>query len=548
MTSASIAERVFDRPAVLVPQPLSESEFAELVALAARIKQSSASTARVPVSRPLPARWVVWSAAIAAISFLLFHIRDMSFCDPDMWHEMALFRQTLIEGRVPREDRFAYTPTVSPSIHHEWGSGAVFYAVATTFGASGIIVLKFALVAAVVSCCYWCARRRGASAPVFLFVTPAMSVFSSYGFATIRAQGFTLVLLSLMLCLLEADQRGRRWWIVLWLPLHVVWLNIHAGFIVGAGLMALHACEQIVRRRPFWHFVPVGAALAVLILVNPYGAQYIPYLMDGLTMARPLIVEWNPLWRNDAGIFSLYLISLVPIAFVIRQLGFRRLTGIVVLAATAYAAARHTRHLSLYCVVWACYVPGYLQQTAIGPWVEEIFHSGRRLVALLSLSVDLIFSGRTIPAAPWQLTIPSTNADARIGTMCYPVGAVQFLAEAGFRGNLMLPFEVGGYAMWKLFPNAKVSIDGRYEVAYQPGVLEEHLRLFQAELGWQEILTKYPTDAVLIPCLSRLSSVMPTMTGWNRPYCDGVYEVYTRPGLRLPSRTLTPSQMRASMP
>src|SRR5271170_6337395 len=103
----------------------------------------------------------------------------MSFCDPDMWHEMALFRQTLIEGGVPREDRFAYTPTVSPSIHHEWGAGAIFYAVATTFGATGIIVFKFALVAAVVSCCYWCARRRGAGAAVFLSATPSMSLFSS---------------------------------------------------------------------------------------------------------------------------------------------------------------------------------------------------------------------------------------------------------------------------------------------------------------------------------------------------------------------------------
>ena len=97
-------------------------------------------------------------------------------------------------------------------------------------------------------------RLRGAGTAVFLSVTTAVTLFSSYGFATIRAQMFTLLFLALMLCFLEIDQRGRRRWILLWLPLYVVWLNVHAGFVVGAGLMALHACEQIVRRRPFAHF------------------------------------------------------------------------------------------------------------------------------------------------------------------------------------------------------------------------------------------------------------------------------------------------------
>ena len=117
--------------------------------------------------------------------------------------------------------------------------------------------------------------------------------------------------------------------------------------------MALHACEQIIRRRPFWHFVPIGIALGALVFVNPYGPQYIPYLKHGLTMARPLIVEWNPLYQHDTRLFILYLLSLAPVVYAFQQLGFHRMAGIIVLAASAYAAAKHTRHLSavLCCVV-----------------------------------------------------------------------------------------------------------------------------------------------------------------------------------------------------
>lgn len=527
---------------------LSTDDLADLV-LAQRASDTPilnpSPIAREPAA-PAAVAAVYLSAGIAAISFLLLHICDMNFCDPDMWHEMSLFRQSLVEGRVPTEDRFAYTPTVSPSIHHEWGAGAIFYAVTISCGAPGIMALKYALVAGVVAGCYWCARARGTSAAVFLTVAPAMALFSSYGFTTIRAQAFTLLLLTIMLCFLELDQRGKRWWIAAWLPLHVVWLNVHGGFVVGSGLMAIHAVEQIIRRKPFWHFVPIGATLFALIFVNPYGSQYLPYLMHGLTMARPLIVEWNPLWQHDTRVFGLYLLSLVPVVVCVRQLGIRRMAGILVLAATAYAALKHTRHLSLYCVVWTCYVPGYLQQLKFGSFVGDVFRQQGRLVAQVSVIVTLVCMCRVIPAAPWHLNIPDTNADLEQGLVCYPVHAVQYLADSDFQGNLLLPFEVGGYAMWKLHPKAKVSIDGRYEVAYQPGVLEEHLLLFRAKRGWQDVLAKYPTDAVMIPRLSRLSAAMPSMIGWSRAYCDDVYEVYTRPGLTLASANDTRTAMATS--
>jgi hypothetical protein len=484
-----------------------------------------ADVARAQVIHP---RWVYLSAALAAVSFLVLMIANMNFCDPDVWHEISLFREALAEGRVPTEDHFAYTPTVSPSIHHEWGTGAILYGVMTTFGGPGMMVLKYTLGAAVVGLCYWCARRRGTSAAVFLWVAPAMAPFASYGFATIRAQLFTLVFLAALLCLLEIDRRGRRWWIAVWLPMYVVWLNLHAGFAVGAVLMALYACEQAIRRQPFWHFVPVGAAMAALVFVNPYGAAYVPYLMHGLTMDRPLIVEWQPLWGHDPRVFIMFLVSLVPIGYAIWQVGIRKLTGILLLAATAYAALRHTRHLSLYCVVWACYVPGYLQMTNVGAALDRTFRECGKLVMQASLIAALVFLGRSIPNQPWRMTMPASLDDAKGGGMCYPLGAIRYLDETGFRGNLMLPFENGGYATWKLYPKVKVSIDGRYEVAYQPGVLEDHIRLYETQDGWLDVLSKYPTDAVIVPSPTPLAAAMPNVPGWKKTYDDGVCAVYAR--------------------
>ncbi len=64
-------------------------------------------------------------AALSALAGLfLCCIALNTFVDPDIWHEMALFREALALGYLPLADQFAYTPTVYPSVHHEWGTGA----------------------------------------------------------------------------------------------------------------------------------------------------------------------------------------------------------------------------------------------------------------------------------------------------------------------------------------------------------------------------------------------------------------------------------------
>jgi hypothetical protein len=163
--------------------------------------------------------------------------------------------------------------------------------------------------------------------------------------------------------------------------------------------------------------------------------------------------------------------------------------------------------------------------------IDRLFAHYGQLVTQMSVLVSVLCLCRVVSASPWQLLIPSTNEHSKQGLVCYPVGAVEYLAETEFHGNLMLPFEVGGYAMWKLHPNVKVSIDGRYEVAYPDGLLEEHLLLFAAKPGWQKVLNKYPSDALLVPALSRLAIVMPFHEGWTRVYQDGVYNVYKRTGV-----------------
>src|SRR5687768_9776553 len=85
-------------------------------------------------------RSTVWlGLALLFISRISWNVADL-----DIWHEMALIRESILLGKIPSVDHFAYTPTLPAVVHHEWGAGVLAYAAATLFGAPGILILKYA--------------------------------------------------------------------------------------------------------------------------------------------------------------------------------------------------------------------------------------------------------------------------------------------------------------------------------------------------------------------------------------------------------------------
>lgn len=458
-------------------------------------------------------RLAAWILAAVATGFLAYIARTHEITH-DAFHEMALFREALVAGAMPQQDVFAYTPTVDTSVHHEWGTGAVLYfaTVGSGLGLAGLSALKFLLVAALWLVIYRVARMRGAHPVVFgclaLVVFPVMWV----GFATVRAQLFTLVFLALQLWMHEIDARGRRYWVVLWLAMLTVWLNLHAGFVVGMGLLAFHSMERVSwtawKTRSIssvltqhWHLVVACIGSLCVLPINPYGWKYIPYLIRAIGMPRPLIREWKPIWHTYAPeITILFLLAAIGLFVFAVRVGIgktakHRLRGAAFLALCFYMTIKHIRHGSLLAVVWLAYVPAWLTRTSAGQLLIRSVSENRNLVIR---TCQAVIASSAVFASWHHVWRPSLPPAPLYSTACYPVGAVEYLRASEFEGNLLTPFHVGAYISWELYPDVKVSFDGRYEVAYQHGVMEEHNRFLSVEPGWTGFLDRYPTDAILV--------------------------------------------------
>jgi hypothetical protein len=477
------------------------------------------------------AKWLL----IAALAAFLLSRTASCVVDLDLWHELALAREIVQTGAVPWEDHFAFTPNVYPVVHHEWGAGMIAYGAMLLAGSAGILVLKFALIAGVAIVCWCNARGRGASVLSTGIVLALAIVLSDYSFATVRAQMYSYLLAALLLWGFDRDRQGDRRWLLGLFALFPLWVNLHGGCLVGAAFVGAHWLEQLLRRQPHWHIFGAGAALVPLALLNPWGHHYLTYLARAITMPRPAIAEWASLWEAGQSHHLLAFLVSVGLAWLVLRDGrWRRTPGILLLAATALAALKSHRFLAFYAIAYASDLPAALSRCSLGRDLSRWWWSYQKALAILFAIATVVLLVRAGSLEPWRLRVPGTQIEGLSAHVVFPVGAVEYLREREFRGNVITPYDWGSYVMWKLGPDVQVSLDSRYEVAYPAGLMEFHQQLIEARGDWRWLLEKYPADAVLAAKDVPLATALEKHPGWRLYFRDAECSVFGRDTLGWP--------------
>jgi hypothetical protein len=467
-----------------------------------------------------------------------FQFIAYNFVDIDIWHQMALIRESLSAGHLLKTDPYAYTPTL-PWIDHEWGAGVIAYFAMAWLGSRALLLLKFLTALGTGFLCVRCSETRGGDFRILSVCAP-LAIFLSYVgfFAAIRAQAYSFFLTALWLWFLELDCRGFRSWMIAGLAIFPFWVNVHAGFVVALGLTGVHALENCLRHKPIRHLLLLLCGMCLEVFVNPYGLRYFRYLHRALSMARPYAPEWRPVYGLGSTLTAGFIAVVLLALYSAWSVGWPRATGIFVLASTAVEAALHRKLLPLFAVAWLCYVPAYLQATSLGMWWVQFTRRRAGFLATAWIAFIFVCVLAAIRQKPWNLDVPQP---------LYPVGPVRYLAKQKFAGNLMVPFRLGAYVSWKLYPAVKVSVDSRYEVAYPNPVVAQLFDFYAGGAGWQSTLKAFPTDAVLIPIDAPIANLMPG-TGWPRVYTDRQFQIYTRPGLALPVEDWRSTLFRGTFP
>jgi hypothetical protein len=497
--------------------------------------------------------------AVLAVSLLVAffaYIARLSDVTHDAFHEMALVRVFAESGTFPLRDVFAFTPTIQPAVHHEWGTGLVLYWCAgiSPLGLNGMAVLRVLIVLAIAAALYRCARNGGAHPLLFVVCAPILFPLLWVGFGTIRAQIFTLLFILLQILMQQSDWHGQKRWVFAWSFLYIVWLNMHAGFVVGIGLMFFHVVERWLNELgqdwslaslqktyfKLWHHLLLPPILVIGLQINPWGLKYGPYLLRAISMPRPTMLEWQPLWMTHDNVTAMaaFSLSVLALGYIAKNRRWTRLRGWLFCCVAAYMALKHLRHGSIYAVVWMAYMPGWLTPTAFGRTAIATLVNCRNMAIRIAVGVSIACLAFILWNPIWQVTMPNNEPD---GAMVYPTGAVQYLKAHSFSGNLMTPFASGAYVSWMCYPAVRVSIDGRYEVAYRDDVLPKHNQFYSASQGWEKVLDEYPADVILVqanaPVKKWLGKPGTKTEAWRVVYEDAVFSLYANNDWGIPVST-----------
>jgi hypothetical protein len=263
-------------------------------------------------------------------------------------------------------------------------------------------------------------------------------------------------------------------------------------------------------------------------LANPfhYRALLFPFQVMGERLSQAWIIEWAspPFGHPQVLVLELMLGLMLLVALgTARPVPVRDLVVLVPLVHLAFQATRNTPLL----VIVATPILGRAVVSCAGAHWDRLPAFARRAVVVGTLGLVLsacgLVAGSRQPAQVLHAFRPAFGVADTL-----PAGAVDFLRREGRRGTLWNEYVWGGYLIWHLYPELRVSIDGRMAV-YGPARFGEHLAVAELEPGWQDVLARLEATAAVVRTGSPLVAAL-RASGWRVRYHDRVATVLDPPG------------------
>lgn len=455
--------------------------------------------------------------------------------DLDLWHRMAVGKIYSQLGSVVSHDIFTYFPSKALWVDHEWLSGVVFYNLTHYFGDYGITAFKIVSLFIVLLLIYKTNQlifpEQGKHRIVFYIV--AILEICTGLISTLRCQAFTYIFFILWLYLLERIRRGENRLIWVFPVTALIWANMHAGFAAGFGLIIFYAAGEFLNKKSYLKYLGILALCIPVTLINPYGLKYWHYLAEALTMARPYITEWEPIKPFESfysllGLKLQFLLIVPSIIYAVftayknKNSEKIRLDWVEIIAVvvTLYLSIKHNRHVIFFSIILAVFGFKYYVM-----FMNFLFADVKKKILSfvpqekhhLVYFAKYIFTYGLISGF-FIMTILSEPIKVKLEK--YPPKAVEFIKINKLKGNLLVPFNWGSYALWKLHPQNLISIDGRYEETYTNQAYADSCEITFYGKKWKETFNKYHHDVVLLYKDTAIEKALRKLKDWKVVYED----------------------------
>lgn len=489
----------------------------------------------------------IWQIGITEKLLLLLSvvITFKSLLDPDFGWHLRSGTELLATLRVPKFDIFSHSLPDWPWVNHEWLADGIVAAIFNTLGPFMLIFLFSLLIVG--------AFLLGASLTKIEFrykiIASLIAILAALPILGVRMQMITLFGMALTMWILYRYRQGQikhLWW---FLPIFLLWTNLHGGFTIGLVILAVFFLSESIKilirhlkpkfykklkitedtlsfiklRHLFW----IGWLSGLVTLINPYGwgLYYDFYKLFKEPFAILGISEWqgvdllHPMSRN----FFIYLILFV----VVLILAYRRVepTRWIISGLFLYLSFLYWRNMPFFMIMSVGFLAEIIQHNT--HLIFEKVTKTKWITVVTVIVVAILTAFRINDVVPNTL-YPEKN----FKTGKYPYDTIAWMkANPDKIGTTMFnEYDWGGFLIWQ-FPEQKVFIDGRmpfwkiddrfafYDGEYAMAAQPDSIEMLQ---------TRYGVDWVIIRKERPLAWALGGQNDWQRVYSDDFAVIYRK--------------------
>jgi hypothetical protein len=476
-------------------------------------------------------QWLDWPVRLFIASSAVYFFSFVS-ADPDLWGHVK-FGEALWETKtLSPHNLYSFTAPNHPWINHEWLSELFFYATYRFFGDTGLLLLKLGVGLVIVWLIYDIALFRGAQIVVLAMGLGLVISVMSPGFM-VRPHIFSLLFFALFFHILHCylERQKNKLWLLPFIM--IIWCNSHGGFLIGwvqyTVVLVWQGLAWIFKERKvgpslkvllFWYLLTTAACF-----VTPNGIKLLAFLYHSLSQPRP-IGEWDPIGLWDTSFLRFKVLAAAFVVSLAYPSPQNKRWEIAMIGATIVFAFKHQRHVPFFAIMVGPYLVEWLSLLL----ASLQLNMGKTVLSRASCSVLFVFFLLVAAYHIGHATYRYMKAGFHIivDPLYYPVQAVQFMQTNEIKGNVLLPFEWGEYAIWKLYPSCLVSIDGRFRTAYPETVLRDHIFPANDDAAWTRLIDMYPADIILSRQIPFFWNMIRASKDWVYIYSDRAAIIFVR--------------------
>ena len=433
-------------------------------------------------------KWLLncFTLALLLVSVNLLAHRTV---EPDLWGHIQYGEEWLSTGVLPQTATHTYSSPDHRWINHENLSELALAVTQRLVGGHGIIIGKVLAGIAVLLLMMRVAVRRGVPA----VAAAAMTIPVAYALAEFwlaRPQLASFLCAATMCLLLEksfadwySGGRVHRRWLVPIIPLMVVWVNAHGGFAAGLCILAAYLGLRFLECFRLWPqlrksylatFAAIGIPAALMIFVNPYGADLPLWMARSLGEPRPEISEWASMWEGGITIVPFSILTGLTVVSMMLTRERRDPVQFVIIGLVTIQTWLHLRHLAFEALLVGFWMPPhfYSAWNRVADWWKsrrpntEADRPMTRFEQLLVGGQAGLTCAALAGFLAWKLVTFGVDRSE------YPVAAIEFIDEHQLSGRVVVSFDWAQYTLAALAPHSTVGFDGRFRTCYPQDVID----------------------------------------------------------------------------